>query len=88
MDPRVRVESSPAGSPEEAQEAEGLVTDREKLTQALEERDHLAERVEELLRANRVLNAQLDSIHDYTNPDPNPARARSSPRPADGEAAP
>jgi hypothetical protein len=49
VDPGVWVEGSPAGPAEEASAEEGLVSDREKLTRAIEERDRLSDRDERII---------------------------------------
>jgi hypothetical protein len=83
VDSGVRVEGSPAGPQEEAAAEEELVSDREKLTQALEERDRLGLTLTAAVEFIEILE---DLLRDHRIP-PYTPRESAPPGAADGEAA-
>jgi septal ring factor EnvC (AmiA/AmiB activator) len=100
VDSGVRVEGSAAGPQEEAATEAAVVSDREKLAQALEERDRLDRVVEyslsahdqslrahdQMLRALRMrMDLMAEELARYR--DTHPPRESAQARPADGEAA-
>jgi septal ring factor EnvC (AmiA/AmiB activator) len=97
VDSGVRVEGSAAGPQEEAATEAAVVSDREKLAQALEERDRLDRVVEYSLSAHdqslrahdQMLRMRMDLMAEELARyrDTHPPRESAQARPADGEAA-